>query len=331
MFDISSVAALPGGDVLAVLDDGLRRAKLVRIAADGGQQVVAGVNTPARIHVATDGRVLVTQPDLCDTRYLSFDLYALRDDALVQLTHCAHLRRAVHAGSGFVALQLEAGTTQLVTLDADGGNLRVLYSPPAGTDLIDLAADGAVVSFISRTAGDWKLVQLDPSNPGDMRTRAQRRRADDRIAAGRSRPGGNPGRGWRIQCMAPGRREPGAPDADAYRGHRARRQCRRRQPRHGEHRARWLRTAAPVRGQWPAKHSGGRRRRRWPLRLLSDCTAGRGRSLQRLAFAVSALVVAVAGGGPGPHRGQCFHRRRRCAGLAPLCSHAGLGDLAARR
>jgi len=169
VFDISSVAALPGGGVLTVLDDGLHRAKLLRIAPDGGQQAIAGVNTPARIHVATDGRVLVTQPDLCDTRYLSFDLYALRDDTLAQLTHCAHLRRAVHAGDGFVALQLDAGTTRLVSLDAAGGNLRVLYTPPAGTDLIDLAADGALVSFISRTAGDWKLVQLDPGNPGDMR------------------------------------------------------------------------------------------------------------------------------------------------------------------
>jgi hypothetical protein len=174
VFDIASVAALPDGGVLAVLDDGLQRAQLLRIAADGTQQELAGVNTPARIHVAADGRVLLTQPDLCDTRYLSFDLYVLRDAALAQLTHCAHLRRAVHAGNGFVALQLDAGTTRLVALDADGGNLRVLYSPPAGTDLIDLAADGTLVSFISRTAGDWALVQLDPGNPGDMRVLARR-------------------------------------------------------------------------------------------------------------------------------------------------------------
>ncbi len=114
------------------------------------------------------------QPDLCDTHYLSYDLYELRGDDLRQLTHCAHLRRAVHAGDGIVALQLDADHTRLVQLDAAGRNLRVLYSAPPGTDLIDVAADGSVVSFISHAAADWSLLQVDAANPTAVRTLARR-------------------------------------------------------------------------------------------------------------------------------------------------------------
>ncbi len=174
LFDISSVAALPDGAVLAVLDDGLGRARLVRVAADGRQQDITGVNTPARLSVAADGRVLLAQPDLCATHYLSYDVYALRGADLEQLTHCAHLRRAVPAGNGIVALQLDAGNTRLVALDAAGRNQRVLYTPPAGTDLVDVTADGGQVSFISHAAGDWSLLQLDVERPAEVRTLARR-------------------------------------------------------------------------------------------------------------------------------------------------------------
>jgi hypothetical protein len=174
LFDISSVAALPDGAVLAVLDNGLGRARLVRVAADGSQRDIAGVNTPARISVAADGRVLLTQPDLCDTRYLAFDLYALRGDDLTQLTHCAHLRRAVPAGKDIVALQLTAGTTRLVALDAAGRGQRVLYTSPPGADLVDLAAADGQVSFISHAAGDWSLLQLDVERPAEVRVLARR-------------------------------------------------------------------------------------------------------------------------------------------------------------
>jgi hypothetical protein len=174
LFDISSIATLPDGTMLAVLNDGLDRARLVRVSPDGRQQHIAGVNTPARLSVASDGRVLLAQPDLCDTYYLGYDLYALRGDDLQQLTHCAHLRRAVHTGSGIVALQLDAGNTRLVEVDAAGRNPRLLYAPPPGTDLIDLAADGSLVSFISHAAGDWSLLQLDLADPATIRVLARR-------------------------------------------------------------------------------------------------------------------------------------------------------------
>lgn len=168
LFDIPAIGALPGGDLLAVLDDGLGATKLSRIGADGTTRPITTVNFTARLDVAADGGVLVAQPDLCNTFYLAYDLYRLEGDSLRQLTSCAHLRRATQAGKSIVALQLDAGQTRLVRLNADGGDLQVLYAPAPGEELIDLAAspDGQRVSVIGRRDGsDWRLSEFDVDRP----------------------------------------------------------------------------------------------------------------------------------------------------------------------
>lgn len=170
-FSVPSVAALPGGALLAVLDDGVGASQLVRLNADGTRQVLAPVNGDARISVAADGRVLVAQYDVCNTLYLSYDIYRLNGDRLQQLTSCAHLRRAVDAGPAIVALQLDGGRTRLVRLAdnaAAGAEPAVLYTPEDGADLIDLAAsaDGRRLSLIQRRADDWRVLELDLAAPG---------------------------------------------------------------------------------------------------------------------------------------------------------------------
>ena len=167
LFDIPSVATLPGGDLLAVLDDGLGATQLTRLRADGVRERLATVNGDARLDVAADGRVLLTQYDVCNTLYLSYDVYRLEAGGLQQLTHCAHLRRAVQAGADVLALQLEAGRTRLVQLGAAGAEPRPIYTAAAGVDLIDLAAspDGQRVSLIEKQGGDWRLVQIDRAQP----------------------------------------------------------------------------------------------------------------------------------------------------------------------
>lgn len=168
LFGVGSVAALPGGATLAVLDDGLHHAKLVKFAADGQQSTLGDVNRAAELDVAPDGQVLVAQPDVCNWRYLAFDLYRMQPDGeLKQLTHCARLRHAVQAGSGIAALQQGAGRTRLVWLDAAGQQQRVLWEPPAEVTLIDLAAspDGKQLSVVSKRAGDWRVQAFDLAQP----------------------------------------------------------------------------------------------------------------------------------------------------------------------
>ncbi|MBU6257170.1 MAG: hypothetical protein KGL18_02720 [Burkholderiales bacterium] len=176
VFDIPSVVALPGGALLAVVDDGWQARRIVRIAADGSRRDGPRVDPAARLTVNATGAVLVTQPDLCRITDLAYDVYRLEGDRLVQLSHCAHLRRAITLGSEVLALQLDAGATRLVRLEA-GGAVTPLYQPPPGTDLIDLAAAGAGrrVALISHHDADWRLIEIDLDHPGAApRTLVQR-------------------------------------------------------------------------------------------------------------------------------------------------------------
>ncbi|MBC7957230.1 MAG: hypothetical protein H7Y33_15320 [Cytophagales bacterium] len=169
LFGVGAVAALPGGATLAVLDDGVNHTQLVKVSADGKQTVLADVNRTAELNVAPDGRVLVAQPDICNWRYLAFDLYRLQDDGeLKQLTHCARLRHAVQAGDVIVGLQQGQGRTRMVVFDAAGQQQRVLWEPPAEVTLIDLAAspDGKQVSVVSKREGDWRVESFDLTQPG---------------------------------------------------------------------------------------------------------------------------------------------------------------------
>lgn len=167
LFDIPSVATLPNGDLLAVLDDGLGATKLSRIGADGVPQPVAGLTVAARVDVGYGGSVLVAQADLCKTFYLSYDLYRLEGSSLRQLTSCAHLRRATAVAGGIAALQLDAGRTQLVLLDNDGANPKTVYRAANGEELVDLASapDGRRLAVVTRRAADWRIVEFDLAAP----------------------------------------------------------------------------------------------------------------------------------------------------------------------
>lgn len=189
VFDLPSLAALPDGAVLAIVDDGLDAPRIERIRREGAGRVVrervTTVLPGARLEAGADGSVLVMQPDRCRIRYVAYDVYRLRGSRLTQLTHCAHLRRAVQLGatrserSGGVvattaptgdlaAIQLDAGRTRLVrlnpaTFDSRRDQPTVLYAPADGTDIIDiaLAPDGRRLFAVTRREGDWRIVELD--------------------------------------------------------------------------------------------------------------------------------------------------------------------------
>ena len=164
LFGVGAVASLPDGSTLAVLDDGLNHAKLVKFAADGQQTTLGDINRAAELSVAADGQVLVAQPDICNWRYLAYDVYRLQaDGSLQQLTHCARLRQAVPAGDGIVGLQQGQGQTRLVVFDASGQQQRVLWEPPVEVSLIDLSVshDGKQATVVSKRAGDWRVDAFD--------------------------------------------------------------------------------------------------------------------------------------------------------------------------
>jgi hypothetical protein len=167
IFEIAALAAAPGGGLYAVVDDGLHAPRLEHIGRNGARRAVTQLNPGARLDVAADGRVLVMQPDLCDAWQLSYDVYRLEGSRLKRLTHCAHLRRAVQTRQGIVAIQLEAGRTQLVRL-ADGGSAAgLLHVPGEDSELVDIAAapEGSALFAIVRNGGDWRVLEFDLGAP----------------------------------------------------------------------------------------------------------------------------------------------------------------------
>ncbi len=168
LFEIGGVGMLPDGALVAALDDGLGRAQLVRLGADGSRKVLADLNAGARLSVAADGRVLVAQLDICDTHYLAYDLYRLEEGGgLRALSHCAHLRRGVDFAGGVAAVQLDGGRTRLVAMDAQGGRLRTLWEAAADGDIVDLAptSGGQRLALVVRQGADWRLLEVDPAQP----------------------------------------------------------------------------------------------------------------------------------------------------------------------
>lgn len=169
-FDIAAVASLPDGRTLAVMDDGVGATELVQFDRFGRRERLATLEgMAARLDASARGEVLLTQADICRTHYLTYDLYRVdaQRGSVERLTHCAHLRRATVAGERIAALQLDAGRTRLVGLDRRGEDLRSLYTPAEGADLLDLAAsaDGQRVQLIERQAGDWRIVEVDLARP----------------------------------------------------------------------------------------------------------------------------------------------------------------------
>jgi hypothetical protein len=163
-WNVEALAPAPAGAVYAVIDDGVLRPYLKRIEPGGNVTQLAGLAFGARIDARGEDAVLVTQPEICDNRNLYYDIYLFTPAAgLERVTHCARLRRAVFAGSGFLALKNDAGVASLVQVNRDGREQRTLYAPGPDTDLIDLAAsaDGKRALVVQKRAGRWSLVEFD--------------------------------------------------------------------------------------------------------------------------------------------------------------------------
>ena len=170
-WSVEDIAPAPQGAVYAVMDNGITRTYLERIEPDGAVTQLKGLNAGARIDSHGDDAVLVTQPEICDNWNLFFDLYLYtRADGLKRLTHCARLRRAVFAGTDFLALKNDAGVTSLVLVGRDGRELRTVYAPGADTELIDLAStdDGKRAAVVQKKFGRWSVVEFDLASGRDV-------------------------------------------------------------------------------------------------------------------------------------------------------------------
>jgi hypothetical protein len=165
-FSINSLAPVSDG-VLAVVNDGLLRPKLIHIDAQGKVRDLANVNSGAIVDARTDGKVLIAQPDICHNGSLYYDLYTWSAaDGMQRQTQCARYRRAVWLGEQIVALHIEGGVSTLSILEQhenDWRESRKLYETPDQVEAVDLAAspDGKHIALAIKQAGAWQVLEFD--------------------------------------------------------------------------------------------------------------------------------------------------------------------------
>jgi hypothetical protein len=165
-FSIDSLAPVSDG-VLAVVDDGLLRTRLIHINAQGKVQHLANVNAGSRIDVRADGKVLDAQPDVCRNYNYYYDLYTWSAAAGMQRqTECGRYRRAVWMDTQIAALRLEGGISTLSILEQrENGwrETRTLYRTPERVEAIDLAAspDGKRIALAIKQANAWQVLEFD--------------------------------------------------------------------------------------------------------------------------------------------------------------------------
>ncbi len=174
----SGVPEVAGRGTFGDLTDGVWQAQGPRWVGDS--TLVAGLNTgrrtPGAYEVALDGRVrriarrndasvndplaggglLYAQPDYVSPYELRNDLYVSRDGRERRLTRGARLSRPdARADGSIVAVQALPGTTRLVLLASDGGEVRPLTSASLDTSWAEprWSPDGARIAAVRRRAG----------------------------------------------------------------------------------------------------------------------------------------------------------------------------------
>ena len=166
-FAIDSLAPATDGGVLAVVNDGLLRTKLLHVDAQGNKRRLANVRPGAHIDVRADGTVLIAQPEICRNYNYYYDLYALSPSGNKQRkTECGRYRRAVWLGEQVAALRTVGGITTLSILATgkdDWSEVKTLYQTPDQVEAIDLAGspDGKRISLSIKHVNAWQVLEFD--------------------------------------------------------------------------------------------------------------------------------------------------------------------------
>lgn len=165
-FEIDSLAPVADG-VLAVVNDGRLQPRLVHIDAQGKVQQLAKVNSGTHIDVRADGKVLISQPDVCRNYNYYYDLYTWSASAgLQRKTTCGRYRNAVWMGDNIAALRINGGVSTLSILEQhqdDWRESRALYQTPDQVEAVDLAAspDGKRIALAIKQANSWQVLEFD--------------------------------------------------------------------------------------------------------------------------------------------------------------------------
>lgn len=159
------------GRLYYIRSDDLHRPAIMVREAGGDSRVLAHVHPDARLDLDDRTGLLVAQPELCESRYLYYDLYRVDPDsgAMRRLTRCGryHFGAWSPGGGRIAAARIAQERSALVLLDADGTRLRTLWTGERGVVLsaLDWTPDGkAVIAAMFRPGSGWNLERFDLDN-----------------------------------------------------------------------------------------------------------------------------------------------------------------------
>jgi hypothetical protein len=150
-----------------VQSNGYTKPRLVRQAQGQKVEALREVEHDARIFAAPDGGVVLAQPEICRNYRYYYDLFAVaKDGAARRLTHCGRYRVVAALDERRIAaLRVEAGTAEVVILDAAGSVTESLYRAAPGEALTGLAAKGGRIVLTSFSRGVWSLLEVGGGKP----------------------------------------------------------------------------------------------------------------------------------------------------------------------
>lgn len=121
---------------------------LSHIDKHGKIQTLMRVNYGARINGNAAGELLLTQLEVCEEYNFYYDLYRVHDGHLQRLSHCGRYRSAAWQNAhAIIAVHRQGNSDQLVVLDRDGKQKRVLWQ-----------GDGEIIGPIKINPGTGELV-----------------------------------------------------------------------------------------------------------------------------------------------------------------------------
>ncbi|MBA1147062.1 hypothetical protein H0Z60_08305 [Ectothiorhodospiraceae bacterium WFHF3C12] len=171
------------GRLYYLRSDSLQRPAIVVREPDGHTRELVEVHPYARLAVPHEAAgLLLVQPELCESRYLYYDLYRVDPDTggTRRLTHCGryHFAQWAPDGTRIAAVRIAADRSELVMLDDEGEALETLWRGAPGVVLSHLTwtPDGHhLIAALFRPGSGWDLERFD------LKTRQWRAITDDPI------------------------------------------------------------------------------------------------------------------------------------------------------
>src|SRR5262249_28802081 len=123
---------------------------------------VSEVETNTRIELLPSGEVLLSKIEVCGDYNIYYDLYRVRSSGSQdRLTECGRYRFTAPLADGrIIAIRVTGGLAEVVALNRDGAEERVLYRGAESESLTGVAASAGKVAVTSLRDDRWSLVEI---------------------------------------------------------------------------------------------------------------------------------------------------------------------------